>query len=150
MSTKKVMGHFEGQLCGECVSLRRIYPDGTVQPVVIPVDQLPILMQWFEEWLEEGWGPDEPDPDGGIPVRPTEGLARHLGDLKDAAGYVKGLDSGRVSFRKVFPGAYSNNTDRYFGAGLVIVAPAADPAVDVLMTSTGDFTDELAGGLHES
>jgi hypothetical protein len=94
MSTKKVMGHFEGHLCGECVALRRIYPDGTAQPMVIPVDQLPILMQWFEEWLEEGWGPDEPDPDGGVPAWASEHLNR-LSNLEKAADFVRAVGNGR-------------------------------------------------------
>lgn len=95
MPDKRVMGHFEGQRWGECVSLRRIYPDGTVQPMVIPIDQLPILIQWFEDWLEEGWGPDDPDPDGGIPVPATEGLARHLADLEKTAGVIRAVADGR-------------------------------------------------------
>jgi hypothetical protein len=33
MSTKKVMAHIEGQKIGECVALRRVYPDGTVQAI---------------------------------------------------------------------------------------------------------------------
>ncbi|MFW6341183.1 MAG: hypothetical protein ACOC0Q_09980, partial [Wenzhouxiangella sp.] len=81
--------------------------------------------------------------DGGGAMSPNEVID---GELNNVFDDISSLDrvTGRVSIRKVFPGAYSNNTDRYFGASLVIVAPAQDDAVDVLMTSTGSFTDEGA------
>jgi hypothetical protein len=81
--------------------------------------------------------------DGGGAMSPTEVIDGELNNVFDDISSQDRV-TGRVSFRKVFPGAYSNNTDRYFGAGLVIVAPADDAAVDVLMTSTGDFADERA------
>jgi hypothetical protein len=79
--------------------------------------------------------------DGGGAMSPNEVVDGELNNVFDDIS-SQDRTSGRVSIRKGFPGAYSPNTDKYFGAGLVIIAPAEDDDVDILMTHTGDFVDE--------
>jgi len=50
--------------------------------------------------------------------------------------------TGRVSIRKVYPGVFSDDTDKFFGAGLLIIEPAHDDAVDVVMARATRYDDE--------
>lgn len=72
------------------------------------------------------------------------------GELNNVFDDVSSEDrvSGRVSIRKIFPGVFSDNTDRFYGAGVLIIEPAADPAVDVLMTRR-EFYDDERGDIVE-
>lgn len=52
--------------------------------------------------------------------------------------------AGKVSIRKVYAGVASADAAKYLDAGVVVLAPPADPAVSVVAFSTGDFYDERA------
>lgn len=49
---------------------------------------------------------------------------------------------GRVSLRKVFPSVRTEDTDTYYGAHVIVADPPNDPAVSVVLFSTGDSFDE--------
>lgn len=50
--------------------------------------------------------------------------------------------AGDCSLRKVFAAVASDSADKYLDAGAVLLTPPADPAVSVLMFSTGSHYDE--------
>jgi hypothetical protein len=79
--------------------------------------------------------------DGGGAMSPNEVVDGELNNVFDDVSSEDRV-SGRVSIRKVFPGVFSDNTDRFYGAGVMIIEPAADPAVDVLMTRREFYDDE--------
>lgn len=79
--------------------------------------------------------------DGGGAMSPNEVVDGELNNVFDDISSEDRV-TGRVSIRKVFPGVFSANTDRFFGAGLIIISPAEDPAVDVLMTRNLRYDDE--------
>ena len=79
--------------------------------------------------------------DGGGAMAPTEVVDGELNNVFDDISSEDRV-TGRVSVRKVFPGVFSNDTDRFFGAGLVVISPAIDPAVDVLLTRATGYDDE--------
>jgi len=79
--------------------------------------------------------------DGGGAMSPDEVIDGEINNVFDDIS-TEDRVSGRVSIRKVFPGVFSDNTDRFFGAGVLIIEPAADPAVDVLMTRREFYDDE--------
>lgn len=93
MSAKKFMAHIEGQKIGECVALRRVYPDGTVQSLVIPVNQLGTLIDWCLEWLDEDPAPD--DPNGGEQQPVVSALMDRLDAFEEATNFTKSLGAGR-------------------------------------------------------
>lgn len=49
---------------------------------------------------------------------------------------------GRVSLRKVFPGALSTNTDMYYGSNVIINEAPVDPNVSVTLFSTKSWDDQ--------
>ncbi|MFW6024083.1 MAG: hypothetical protein ACOC8P_00510 [Dichotomicrobium sp.] len=79
--------------------------------------------------------------DGGGAMSPNE---VEDGDLNNLFDDISSEDrvGGRVSIRKAFPGVFSDNDDRFFGAGLLIIEPAEDEAVDVVMTRKTEYDDE--------
>jgi len=81
--------------------------------------------------------------DGGGAMSPNEVVGGELNNVFDDVSSEDRV-TGRVSIRKVFPGVFSDNTDRFFGAGLLIINPAQDDAVDVLMTRNTKYDDERA------
>lgn len=86
MSDKNIMAHIEGQKIGDCVSLRRVYPDGTVQCLVIPISQLGTLVDWCLDWLDED--PDPDDPDDGKSQSSRLSFAEHLQSVQDLADFI--------------------------------------------------------------
>lgn len=79
--------------------------------------------------------------DGGGAMSPNEVVDGELNNVFDDISSEDRV-GGRVSIRKVFPGVFSDDTERFFGAGLLIINPAIDPAVDVLMTRNTAYDDE--------
>ena len=79
--------------------------------------------------------------DGGGAMSPNEVVDGEINNVFDDISSEDRV-TGRVSIRKVFPGVFSNNTDKFFGAGLMIINPAQDSAVDVLMTRNTAYDDE--------
>jgi len=87
--------------------------------------------------------------------------AQRMTDNADGGGQMTGTDivsggenqifddlsnvdraAGDVSIRKVFGAVTSANTDKYLDAGVVVFKAPDDPAVSVVLFSTGDFFDE--------
>lgn len=81
--------------------------------------------------------------DGGGAMSPNEVVDGELNNVFDDISSEDRV-TGRVSIRKVFPGVFSDNTDRYYGAGLMIIEPARDEAVDVLLARREFYDDERA------
>lgn len=66
------------------------------------------------------------------------------GELNNVFDNISSEDrvTGRVSILKIYPGVFSDNTDKFYGAGLMIIEPAHDDAVDVVMTRATRYDDE--------
>lgn len=79
---------------------------------------------------------------------PEGGGAPTAGEIADAVSNsifddISELDraGGRVNLRKVFVGVQTNNTDKYFGANVIVADPPADPNVSVTIFSTQNTFD---------
>ena len=81
--------------------------------------------------------------DGGGAMSPNVVVDGELNNVFDDVSSEDRV-TGRVSARKIFPGVFSDDTERFFGAGLLIINPAQDENVDVLMTRATRYDDERA------
>lgn len=81
------------------------------------------------------------DPDGGGKMSPREVVD---GELNNLFSDRSQLDSiyGRFSMRKAFPWVNTLTQDTYFGAYGFVSDPPDDERVDILVFTTGSYTDE--------